>query len=1622
MQTIQQEPDVVTEHFFQQLISIINERLPQKKAALLEKFARYYYRVVAKEDILSHDIQDLYGALLAHWHFLSEISSDISHVRIYNPIYEQDGWESRHTVIEIIHPDMPFIVDSIARALTQIDVISHWMITPGAIGLERDGNEITALHLGTEPHCEGIEYQALLAIEIDKTTDLERLKFIEEYIQQILKDVRLVVQDWPQMKMQASDLLSNLDQAPSTIDPDILKEVKDFVAWCENDHFTFLGCCDFLGSKSGSQMLLDPKSRYGFLSLESRFKPADCFAGFPESGESLTTKEHLVVTNKSNLQSTVHRSVDLDYIAVTLFSKQGQIIGERRFLGLYTAVSYNSSTRNIPWLRRKIQNVFTRSNLATSSHIGKELLNILENLPRDDLFQANEDEIYVIAMGILGMQERKQIKIFLRKDIYKRFFSVLLYLPRELYNSKRRTKIGEILLEKLGGEKITFNSFFSESILARIHFVVTLDSVDSSDAIEPDVFSIQQAVIESCKTWQDELHEFLVEQQGESKAAILFQKYAEAFPPGYMDFYSAKKAVFDMLHIEEIFSGKSISMNLYKPLEETNGHVRFKLFHKDSPLSLSNVLPMLENMGLKIHSENANCITIPKNGSCWISDFVMEHNEKLEIQTDLVREQFQDAFLKTWEGFCENDRFNQLIIDAFFSWREVVVLRAYAKYFRQIRFNFSESYIQATILNHHRIAKMLIDLFNIRFSIEEIDEALRKEKQKEKEKEIRSFLDGISNLDEDRILRKFLDIILATIRTNFFQKDQEGQYKPYLSLKFNPKLIPDLMLPLPIYEIFVYSPRIEGVHLRGGKVARGGIRWSDRREDFRTEVLGLMKAQQVKNAVIVPAGAKGGFVCKHLSGEINRDLLMKEVIACYSMFMRGLLDLTDNLQGGELIPPSDVICYDDPDPYLVVAADKGTATFSDIANAISQEYNFWLKDAFASGGSVGYDHKKMAITARGAWESIKRHFNELGKDIQTIPFTTVGIGDMSGDVFGNGMLLSRKTQLVAAFNHMHIFLDPNPDPEASFLERERLFKLPRSTWGDYASNIISKGGGVFLRTLKSIPLSPEVKARLGVIEDSMIPTDLIKAILKAPVELLWNGGIGTYVKASEETHLQVSDRSNDLLRVNGCELRCKVIGEGGNLGFTQLGRVEAAMAGCLLMTDFIDNSGGVDCSDHEVNIKILLNSIIESGDLTLKQRNELLEKMTDEVAQLVLQNNYKQGHVISLAASRSEKIFDEYLRFMEELEKNGEINRALEFLPNAEKIQERKANKQGFTRSELALLVAYSKITLKKELLNSSLPEDDDFVFALKSEFPDILIEKYLPQIETHHLRREIIATQLSNDIVNSMGVTYVRRLFDETGAKTEDIVRAHIIAREIYEMPLILKQLSALDSKVDAALQTKLLFDFVRLVRRTTRWILRNHRGGLEVNKMIDYYKPLAHELWLDLPDLLSGQEKKELSLDKERLLGQGFPAHLAHRMAYVSPLYAVMDIIAVFNQQSAETLSTVAALYYGLGEYLELPEFRNQISANPVGDNWDALARAGCRDDVDFYQREICSGILKYAVLESDVDKSITEWAGRHESWLLRWRSMLADLRSAKSKEFTIFSVALRELLGVAQASLEQ
>lgn len=1609
----------IRDQLISRVIKQLEEKLPAKDAQPLVEFVKHYTLTAAPEDFLQRNVIDLYGAMVSHWQLINHTKPQEHEVRVYNPQFEQHGWQSTHTVIEVIHPDMPFILESVRMVLNRIGLNIHIILYMNGIIFVRDENDkITKIQFCPQDKIEDkSQAVAPLFIEIDRQNDPDVLKNIKKSIETSLVEVRMAVYDWQPMVNQMRETIKRLKSAKSKEHQAEVDEIVAFLEWVNDDHFTYLGYCqrDYAEENNKRTLLVHKGTELGILK-KYQDDYFEAFEDLPQKAKRVALSQNPLIVGKTLKCSKVHRPAYTDFITVKRFDKEGKVVGCDMFLGLYTADAYNKSPMNIPLLRKKLNQIFERARLNRNSYDGKTLMNILEIFPRDDLFHASIKELTEMSMGILHLQERPHIRLFIRRDDFAQYFSCLVYVPRDRFHSRLREKIAEILKRELGGYQVDFMTHFSESILARIHFTIRFKEGEAKDYV---LSELQNKLINVGRTWDDSFRETLIENFGENKGLYLHSKYQGAFPVGYREEFFSRTAVYDVRHMEKLNDKNILEMSFYRALEDSSGTIRFKVFHKGSAVPLSDVIPMLECMGVRVLSEKPHAITPNEGSAIWINDFEMVHAFGKELDVEALKDVFQESFYHIWRKDAESDGFNRLVLEAGLNWREVMMLRAYAKYMWQIGFTFSQAYIEEVLVGNASFTSGLVKLFKTKFSLD-IPHEKRNLKANEIRQKLKNDLDEVNNIDEDRILRKYIDVIMGTIRTNFYQKNSKGKYKNYLSFKIDPSAIPEMPLPKPTFEIYVYSPRVEGVHLRGAKVARGGLRWSDRKEDFRTEVLGLMKAQQVKNAVIVPLGAKGGFVSKCLPPNGSREEIINEGIECYKTFISGLLDLTDNLINNEVVPPQNVVRYDDDDTYLVVAADKGTATFSDIANSISKSYNFWLGDAFASGGSAGYDHKKMGITARGAWESVKRHFRGFGIDIQTTDFSVIGIGDMAGDVFGNGMLLSKHIKLVGAFNHQHIFLDPNPDVEASYNERLRLFQLPRSSWEDYNKKLISKGGGVYSRFTKLITLTPEVRKALDIQKEKVVPNELIRAMLKAPVDLLWNGGIGTYVKASTQHNSEVGDRANDALRLNGDELRCKVVGEGGNLGFTQLGRVEYALKGGKINTDAIDNSAGVDCSDHEVNLKILLNSIIVQGDMTEKQRNQLLFEMTDEVAELVLENNRFQTEALTVAEYNAEKNVQMHCRLMEFLEKNSNLNRELENLPsNEELITRQQSVNRGLTMPELAVLLAYTKTYLKSEILASDVPEDMQIAEDLITAFPSVVINKYRKQLFEHRLKRELIAMQVTNMVINDMGLGFVHRLQDETGASIPNIIRCYIVSREVFQAHQFRKGVEALDLLIPSQVQTRMLHDLNRLVRRGARWFLRHHVGNMRVREAIDKFKSKVLKVRECLSNALNGHTEEYIHDYAKTLIAENVPEEIAVAAAQMSAMFSALDIVdaAMLYKLPVES---VIITYYAVGSRLELGWFREQVKRHPVTSHWDALARAAIRDDLDRQQRVITVAIMLMHGEVDDVDAKIDAWIEHHKVFVNRWRMMIIELKSLTVRDFTMFSVALRELLELAHISM--
>jgi glutamate dehydrogenase len=1617
-------PDKAHKIIIQKLTSFTKKKVAKIQPAFLA-FLEQYYAHAPLDDLHARSLHDLYSAAASHWKLMQHRKPGEYKRRVFNPALKADGWESSHTILQFILDDQPFLVDTLCTEINRKGLTVHFIVHLGGIKVLRNArHEVTnLLPFNSVPKDSLIE--APICIEIDKQTNPTVLKELEQDLDRVISDARAAANDWQKMKAQVYCALEDLEKYAPPLSAVLIEENKAFLHWLLDNHFTLLGfrSYDRVGKGEKAGLRLNTDSGLGVLQDTSQSKVLRYFSGLPKQAQELTLSPEPLLLAKTNTRSTVHGARYTDFISVKRFNQSGEIIGERWFIGLYTSAVYSDDPKNFPIVRQKISEVLKRSGLPQNGHAYKALTHILKTLPRDDLFHATTDELFDLSMGVLQLQDRRCIRLFARKDIFNRFISCLVYVPRDDFNMELCYRMEAILKASFNALEISYTTAFSDSVLARIHFTVRINPKQS---LSYDLKAIEQQLIEVGTSWKEGLHKHLIKTLGEEKGSELSIYYERAFPAAYRENFSPQTAVQDILHLENLHSTHDLEMSIYQPLNSAPDVMRFKLYHLESTVPLSDAIPVLEKMGLRVIGEQPYCVITKDGGTRWINDFNMCHAKGAALKLEEISTIFQDAFRAIWHYQAEHDGFNSLVLAAQLPWREVALLRSYAKYLKQIGITFSQDYIEQAICNNPAIATLLVHLFLEQFTpARKNNKTTHQSTRQQLIDAIKHALSDVANLDEDRILRMFLNLIRATVRTNYFQTvattgnptTTQNQAKSYISLKFNPSKIRDLPLPRPMHEIFVYAPHFEGVHLRADNVSRGGIRWSDRREDFRREVLGLMKAQQVKNAVIVPAGAKGGFVAKLIPQDADRDAIQKEGIRCYQDFIRGLLDITDNLQGNKVVPPKDTVCRDGNDPYLVVAADKGTASFSDIANQISKDYGYWLYDAFASGGSTGYDHKKIAITARGAWESVKRHFQESNMDINK-PFTVIGIGDMAGDVFGNGMLLSDQIKLIAAFNGTHIFLDPNPDPAISFKERQRLFNLPRSTWEDYNPKLMTTGGGVFKRNLKSIKLSNEVKKVLATSATALTPNELIQAILKAPVDLLWNGGIGTFVKAKQESHLDAGDRSSDHIRIDGHDLRCRVVGEGGNLGFTQLGRIEYALNGGRLNTDFIDNSGGVDCSDHEVNIKILLNERVLKKQMTEKQRNLLLAKMQDDVAKLVLHNNYRQARVVSLAVSQSFAYLNLYERYLKDMAKQGKIDRKLEFLPNDEVFAARRMAQKGLTSPEIAVLLAYSKIILKADIIKSDLSDDPYLNRYVAHAFPPLLSKppfgKTLPQ---HRLYREIMATQLSNLLITDMGITFVYQMQDETGASMAYIARAYVIMLEMFHLQELWEIIESLE--VSAALQTTLTLEIVRLMRRSVRWLLRNQRAGLPIQATMDLFSAGIKQLDnTDLLSMLSHTEKAHIEETAAEWIRAGVPAHVAMRIASMRAMYSLLNIIKL-SHEIRGNIPQLAQLYFKLSDCLELDTCREKINDFPSDSHWMLLARSAAKGDLDFQQRTLSLAVYQFNKKRKLPLNSIDGWLTENHLAVERWKTIFADLKASHSLEYSMLVVVMRELAEFAQAA---
>jgi len=1634
-----------------QVIALLNKRLTAAKGKMAASYAEQCFRRVPVEDLASEAPRALSAIVTGQLDFLKKRLPGEVLIRVFNPTLESHGWESPHTIVEMVNDDAPFLVDSVSLAFSEMDIGVHLIIHPVIRAGRSKAGVLKTIY--SKKEAKGTA-ESVMQFQVDRKTTAKELDAIRLALEVAFIDVHRAVDDWRKMERSAAQAAASLKKWAPNVEAVWVEECQAFLQWLLDDHFIFLGARDYevVRGKNGGELRVCEGSGLGILRETPdmvRARPLESLAINKQKRQPLP-----MLITKTNARSTVHRRGYMDYIGVLRFDKNGKTIGERRFLGMFTSAAYNLNVMDTPLVRVRGRKVLDNLGLVQGSHAWKSMLHILETLPRDELYQASSIELRDTALGVLNLQERQRVRLFIRRERFGRFYSCLVYIPRERFNTENREKIQDILRRALKGIRLDYGVHVSESKLARLRVIVR----PRPDAtIQIDVAALEQKIVDAVRSWTDGLREILVEKLGEAAGLETAAVFGKAFPEAYKEDISPWVAAFDVENLAAVHGGEDLRMSLYRPRKPRGGIIRFKVFQKNEPIPLSDILPMLENLGLHIVSERPYELKLPDGERLWIQDFDMIPAVERELKLEIIRSLFKEAFEKTLRGEADSDGFNRLVIASQMTWQQVRVLRAYCKYLLQTGVPFSMAYMAETLARHPAIARLLIELFEALFDPARDDEsdyrremaskkmrrrfdilmaspltddpvlvdmitecaaARQKDRSSQVEKLKRTFrraLESVSSLDEDRMLFAFYEVIKATLRTNRFQLTESGGIKECLSFKLDSQALPDLPLPRPFREIWVYSARVEGIHLRGGKIARGGLRWSDRREDFRTEVLGLMKAQSVKNTMIVPVGAKGGFVVKRMPEEGGREALMSEVVDCYKLFINGLLDITDNLDKDNVIPPLKVIRRDEDDPYLVVAADKGTATFSDTANGIAAEHGFWLGDAFASGGSVGYDHKGMGITARGAWEGVKRHFQEMGRNIQREEFSVVGIGDMSGDVFGNGMLLSKHTLLQAAFNHQHIFLDPNPDAGISFRERRRLFRMARSSWTDYKPELISKGGGIFSRLDKTIPLSSEVRKWLGTEEEKLSPNALIRVLLKAPVDLLWNGGIGTYVKASSESHADVGDLANNVLRVDGKDLRCKVVGEGGNLGVTQLGRIEYAMAGGRINTDFIDNSAGVDTSDHEVNIKILLNQAMRTGKLKPDERNQILAGMTDEVAELVLRSNYLQTQAISMMVRFSGPRLGAKQHFISVLEEKGLLDRELEFLPDDEELGERKDEGKGLVRPEVAVLLSYSKITLYQQLLASDIPEDGYLSRELIRYFPQPLQDQFIKLMPQHRLKREIIATQVTNSLVNRMGASFALRMTEDTGASPAEVARAFTVAREVFDAREFWLKVEALDNKVDSDLQISAFICMWRLLRQATRWLLNLKGRKLDIQAMVKRLAPGLKVLEKSIVETLAAEEKAEMERRADAYVEGGFPRKLAHQTVILDRLFPTLDVVETAARRRTD-VNRVARVFFGLGDELDLSWLRTQVESLDVIGQWHAVSRANLRDQLFTVHNELVDNVLRTDGRKKD---PVAAWMDRQQQALSPVVRMLKDMKKNYEMDYPTVSVAVRALEVLARES---
>ncbi len=1580
----------MTDTFISHALKLVPDDAPKETPDLL----RNLFGGLNERDKALIDAQAASKIALNHVELSRAKAKEGFALRIYTPCLDGEGWPLRNTIIDIVIDDMSFLVDSVAAAANRHGYLIHFLLHPV---------------IGDSAH---------VHIQLQNIVAPESVSELEADLKQVLQDIRLANSDWKPMLAKLKQAGEKIVQTGQSCATDDCNEDKAFLDYIADNNFTLLGYQSWSYDENG-EAALDTKSGLGVLG-KGRPKPyiAGAREGLPEKRPKKNAP--LIEIAKTRSKSNIHRAVPMDVIRVRHLDEKGVCLNEDVFLGLFTSSVYSKSVANIPYFRIKAQHVIESAGFSGGSHDQRALRHILEKYPRDELFQIDTDQLERNVLGILRLQERQKIALYTRDDRLGRTVSCLVYVPRDRFDTSVRKKFQRILEDGVGGDCNAYYTWIDDSVYARVLLII---DIGEKGKIEYDAASLEKELQQAGKTWAEHLEEALREElKNDWRATDFTAKYGHAFPGAYCETYQPAQAVHDISKIEKVLKTAALALELYQPEDGPEDSLRLKLYVPDACVTLSDVLPLLENMGLRVLSELPFRIK-PEGAdfSVWVHDFLLKFQQKsASFKLEDVKATAEEAFTKVWYGDVENDSLNKLVLSAGMSWREIMILRAYVRYIRQMRTAYSLRFIERTLSENPDIARMLVHMFLAYHDPENGDQG--EIKAAGCGVEIDHALEKVASLDQDRILRLMLTLVTATIRTNFFQPDEQGQPKNYLSVKLDSRKIQELPDPKPFREIFVYAPEVEGIHLRGDVIARGGLRWSNRHEDFRTEVLGLMKAQMVKNAVIVPMGAKGGFVVKNPPKDGDRNAQREEGVRCYKLFISALLDITDNRVGEKIIPPQHVVRRDDDDPYLVVAADKGTATFSDIANTIAHQYGFWLGDAFASGGSTGYDHKEMGITARGAWESVKRHFREMNHDTQTQDFDVIGVGDMSGDVFGNGMILSEHIRLVGAFNHLHIFCDPDPEPAKSFQERKRLFK-ETAGWDAYDQKLLSKGGLIFSRDNKSLELTPEIKARFNIDRDRVTPFELIKFMLKARTDLLWFGGIGTYIKATQETHADVGDKANDPVRINANEIRARVVGEGANLAITQLGRTEYAQNGGAINTDFIDNAGGVDTSDHEVNLKILLNDVVaeKSHKMSVGARNRLLEEMTEHVAEKVLSHNYHQAMAISMAAMQSPENLPVQAEFIEDLEKNEGIRRELEGLPDEEELEKRKHRGQGLTRPELAVLLSYAKITFTKDLLASDIPDNPNMRVWLHNYFPERLQKKYGKEIDRHLLYREIIATTLADELVNRLGPTYVKSVMLRTGAACAEVAKAYVIAREAFNLRDIWRQIESHDHDVAANVQLQALRDTASLAHSGVNWLLTRMGRELDISADTEIFRKGVNALKAQIENFMTREMRQGIELRAKHARTEGLPEDLSLAIAYL-PLYvSAFDIIQISTENETE-IALTARTYFEVGEHFNIDWLRKKAHYLCADDRWTAEALGGLNDQLYSCQAGLTVRILNdvcsdRVCTDLSADSIVSSWISEHKHQARQLEPLFADMRRAASIDLPMLMIAehkLRALYG--------